>query len=170
MNETELIASTAGQLRGNDLVFDCTLGRNGTVKADEKREGDGASPLGRWRLKRLFYRPDRLDRPETDLPTVPLRAHDGWCDDTGHPLYNRPVTLPFSASHEILWRDDHAYNLIVELAHNDSPVIPGLGSAIFIHVSHDDGRATAGCVALAASDLLTLLAHVSTDTILEITP
>ena len=104
------------------------------------------------------------------MPTVPLRAQDGWGDDADHPLYNRPVTLPFSASQEALWRDDHAYDLIVEVAHNDAPVVPGLGSAIFMHVSHDDGRATAGCVALAAPDLLAVLEHATTDTFLVITP
>ncbi|MEE2930717.1 MAG: L,D-transpeptidase family protein [Pseudomonadota bacterium] len=169
MNETDLIASASGKLRANGAVFDCTLGRNGTVNADEKREGDGASPLGRWRLKRVFYRSDRLPRPKTELPTVPLRPQDGWCDAEAHPLYNRPVTLPFAASHEALWRDDHAYDLIVELAHNDAPVVPGMGSAIFMHVTHDDGRPTAGCVALAASDLLAILEHASTDTCLVIT-
>ena len=169
MNKTELIASASGQLRGEGFAFDCTLGRGGTVPATEKREGDGASPLGRWRLKRVFYRPDRLARPETKLPVVPLRPSDGWCDDAAHPLYNRPVARPFSASHESLWRDDHAYDLIVELAHNDAPVVAGLGSAIFMHVSHDDGRATAGCVALAATDLLAILERASTNTVLNIT-
>jgi L,D-peptidoglycan transpeptidase YkuD (ErfK/YbiS/YcfS/YnhG family) len=170
VNETELIASASGQLRTNGLVYDCTLGRTGTVNADEKREGDGASPLGRWRLKRVFYRSDRLARPKTNLPTVPLRANDGWCDAVDHPLYNRPISRPFAASHEALWRDDHAYDLIVEVAHNDAPVVPGLGSAIFMHVSHDDERATAGCVALAASDLLAILEQATTDTFLVITP
>lgn len=169
MNETDLIASAAGKLLGFGFRFDCTLGRNGTVAAADKREGDGASPLGRWRLKRLFYRADRIARPETGLPVVPLKPQDGWCDEVSHPLYNRPVTLPFAASHEALWREDHAYDLIVELAHNDAPVVPGLGSAIFMHVSHDDGRATAGCIALAASDLLAVLKRASPDTFIEIT-
>lgn len=157
MTENVWIASADGKLRVGARSFSATLGRGGVMEATDKREGDGASPIGTWRLKRVFYRADRLDRPETELPVTPLKPSDGWCDAADHPLYNRPVTLPFPASHEKLWREDHAYDVIVELAHNDDPVVPGLGSAIFLHVKHDDGRPTAGCVALAMEDMLEVL-------------
>lgn len=168
---TDLIytATARGKFSGGDLTCPCALGRGGVVSASQKREGDGASPLGKWRMKRVFYRPDRLARPDTELPVVPMTALDGWCDAPEHALYNRPVKLPFEASHEKLWRDDHAYDLIIELSHNDDPVVPGLGSAVFFHLAHSDFRPTEGCVAVALDYMLQILAQSTTETYVEIT-
>lgn len=168
MTDFWLMASSDGTFQAGDLNTTCAIGRSGVVAAPEKREGDGASPLGKWRLKRVFYRADRIDRPETALPTIPLKESDGWCDAADHPLYNRVVSLPFSASHEKLWREDHAYDVIVELAHNADPVIAGLGSAIFFHLAHDDGRPTEGCVAVSLEDMLRVLKQVTAESHLEI--
>ena len=161
----DMVLSPKG-LRFLGQTYPCSIGKGGI--SHRKREGDGASPLGKWRVKRVFYRADRIDRPQTALPVIPLRESDGWCDAAAHPLYNRPVTLPFRASHEKLWREDHAYDVIVELAHNDAPVMAGLGSAIFFHLAHDDGRPTEGCVAISLQDMLGVLRHASTETYLEI--
>jgi L,D-peptidoglycan transpeptidase YkuD (ErfK/YbiS/YcfS/YnhG family) len=134
----------------------CALGKGG-IKL-EKREGDGATPAGSWELKRVLYRPDRLPRGvDTALPASALTPSDGWCDDPAHPDYNRPVTLPFGASHEVLWREDGVYDVIGVLGHNDDPPLPGLGSAVFLHVARPDYSPTEGCVALALPDLLELL-------------
>jgi L,D-peptidoglycan transpeptidase YkuD (ErfK/YbiS/YcfS/YnhG family) len=168
VTDFSLTASADGSFKAGDLVSICAIGRGGVIDASEKREGDGASPLGNWRVKRVFYRADRIARPETDLPVIPLKPSDGWCDAVDHPLYNRPITLPFAASHEKLWREDHAYDVIVELAHNDNPVVPGLGSAIFFHLQHEDGRPTEGCVAVSLEDMLEVLARASAETFLEI--
>ena len=81
----------------------------------------------------------------------------GWCDDPAHPDYNRQVVLPFAASHEELWREDQIYDLVVVLGYNDDPVIPGKGSAIFLHLAREDFSPTEGCVACARTDLLDLL-------------
>lgn len=158
MSGTFFTATARGKFSGGGLTCRCALGKGGIVGANLKREGDGATPLGLWAMKRVFYRPDRVKRPETGLPVVPLRPHDGWCDAPTHPLYNRPVTLPFAASHEALWRDDHVYDLIVELGHNDAPPKPGLGSAIFFHLAHVDYRPTEGCIAIDLPDMITALA------------
>ena len=133
----------------------CAIGPAG-VSAD-KREGDGATPVGCFQLRRVLYRPDRVARPETVLPVAPLAPEDGWCDDPDDAAYNRPVRLPYAAGHERLWRDDRIYDLIVILGHNDDPPVAGRGSAIFLHVARPDYGPTAGCVALALADLLTLL-------------
>lgn len=132
------------------------LGRGG-VRTD-KREGDGATPVGCFALRRVLYRPDRLSAPATALPVAALEPDDGWCDDPGHPAYNRPVRRPFPVSHEAMWRDDGLYDVVVVLGHNDDPVVPGAGSAVFLHVARPDYAPTAGCVALALADLLRLLA------------
>jgi L,D-peptidoglycan transpeptidase YkuD (ErfK/YbiS/YcfS/YnhG family) len=96
--------------------------------------------------------------PATDLPSAPLSATDGWCDDADDPRYNQPVTLPTAARHERLWREDGLYDIIVVLSHNETPAIPGHGSAIFLHVAAPGYAPTEGCVALALPDLLTVLA------------
>jgi len=139
----------------------CAIGRGG-VRAD-KREGDGATPVGAFALKQVLYRPDRLAAPPvTGLPVRALAPLDGWCDDPAHPAYNRPVMLPFSAGHERLWRDDGLYDVIVVLGHNDDPPVPGRGSAIFLHATKPgEGphgfKPTLGCVAVPLPRLLALL-------------
>ena len=169
MNPPLFTATSRGKFSGAEITCRCAIGKGGVVAAAMKREGDGASPAGRWRLKQLFYRADRIARPETKLRSIPLKPQDGWCDAVGHCLYNRPVTRPFAASHERLWREDGVYDLIVELAHNDAPIVPGLGSAIFFHLAHPDYRPTEGCVAIAQSDMLEVLKRVDSTTHLAIT-
>ena len=108
--------------------------------------------------------------PRTALPISPLSPRDGWCDDPAHPLYNRPLRLPHEARHEELWRTDRVYDLIVILGHNDAPVVPGLGSAVFLHVAQPNYAPTAGCVAVSADDLLAILAGVDRHTWLRMPP
>ncbi|OYW94359.1 MAG: hypothetical protein B7Z13_04855, partial [Caulobacterales bacterium 32-67-6] len=72
---------------------------------------------------------------------------------------NRLVQLPFSASHEILWREDGLYDLVVVLGHNDDPPIAPLGSAIFLHLAKPDYAPTEGCIALSRADLEAVLAQ-----------
>lgn len=135
--------------------YDCALGRSGVRR--DKREGDGATPAGRYPIRRVLYRADRLTLPPLAFGSAPITSDDGWCDDPASPLYNLPVRHPFSGSAEHLWRDDALYDIVAILGHNDRPPIPGLGSAIFLHVAESDYAATAGCVALRQADLLDLL-------------
>jgi L,D-peptidoglycan transpeptidase YkuD (ErfK/YbiS/YcfS/YnhG family) len=158
-----------------DGVFDldgrmmrCALGMNGVIEARAKREGDGRSPAGVWPLRRLLYRPDRGGQPGTRLASGPIGPTDGWCDAPLDGAYNCPVPLPYPASAESLWRDDGLYDLVVVLGHNDQPVIPGAGSAIFLHVAAPGYAPTRGCVALARADLESLLSIAGPDDALAI--
>jgi L,D-peptidoglycan transpeptidase YkuD (ErfK/YbiS/YcfS/YnhG family) len=135
----------------------CALGRSGVLAAMKKSEGDGSSPAGVWPMRRLLYRPDRGPMPATYLPAFTIQPSDGWCDDPADRAYNQPVRLPYASRAETLWRDDCLYDLIVVLGHNDSPVIAGAGSAIFLHVAANGYAPTEGCVALARADLVALL-------------
>lgn len=147
----------------------CAIGRGG-MKTD-KREGDGATPVGCWEMRRVLYRPDRLlAPPPTGLPVAAIVPDDGWCDDPADRAYNSAVSLAYPASHERLWRDDHVYDVIVVLGHNDRPPVPGLGSAVFLHVARPGYPPTEGCVALALPDLLALLARARPGDALEIRP
>ena len=163
-NHELLIATPAGPhpwsaaAAFRDRTFRAAIGRTGVTAG--KREGDGASPIGIWPMRRLFYRSDRLARPQTSLPVQPIRPEDGWCDDPLSADYNRLVRRPFAASHEEMWREDAIYDLVVELGYNDDPPVAGLGSAIFLHVARRDFGATAGCLALTRVDLLAVLAAI----------
>ena len=143
-------------------------GRGGIRR--DKTEGDGATPVGSFALRRLLYRPDRVTPPQCDLETDAIGPEDGWCDDPAHADYNRQIALPHPASHERLWRDDALYDLLVVLGHNDSPAQPGHGSAIFLHVARSDYGPTEGCVALARSDLEGFLTNCRAEDRLHVKP
>ncbi|MBB4658058.1 L,D-transpeptidase family protein [Parvularcula dongshanensis] len=159
---------TFGFLRGGNATFPCAFGRAGVT--DRKREGDGATPLGRFRLRSCYWRPDRGARPSTGLPTIPIRKDLGWCDDPDSALYNRPVRLPFAGRHERMWREDRAYDLVVVLDQNIEPARPGGGSAVFWHLTKSDAAMTQteGCVAVAPDAMRTLLARCDPATVMEI--
>ncbi|MEX2618524.1 MAG: L,D-transpeptidase family protein [Alphaproteobacteria bacterium] len=144
-----------GTLQAGAARLRCALGRSGI--RDAKTEGDGATPRGCYALRRVLYRADRLPPPETGLALAAIAPQDGWCDAPDDPAYNRPVTLPYPASAESLWRDDGLYDVVVVLGHNDDPPVAGKGSAIFMHVARPGYAPTEGCVALAIDDLLDVL-------------
>jgi L,D-peptidoglycan transpeptidase YkuD (ErfK/YbiS/YcfS/YnhG family) len=160
-----------GQIDVNGRSVRCALGKAGVIAAADKREGDNRSPVGVWMIRCVLYRPDVYPNgPTTALPVEAMAPDDGWCDAPGDPAYNRPVKLPHPASAEQLWRDDHVYDLVGILAHNDDPPVPGMGSAIFLHLAREDYSGTEGCVALAREDLEALLAMAKPGDAIEIAP
>ncbi|MGE0745074.1 MAG: L,D-transpeptidase [Rhodospirillales bacterium] len=155
----DLIVDGSGFATWRGRRLRCAIGRSGIAR--DKKEGDGATPAGAFAARRVLYRADRLSRPPAAIALAPLDPQDGWCDDPGDAAYNRMVRLPFAGGHERLWRDDGVYDVIVVLGHNDDPVVPGGGSAIFLHVARPDYSPTEGCVALARDDLITVLGEWS---------
>jgi L,D-peptidoglycan transpeptidase YkuD (ErfK/YbiS/YcfS/YnhG family) len=135
-----------GFLIAGQAAFPCALGRGGIVV--DKREGDGGTPRSALPLRSVLYRADRLPRPRTLLPVRAIRPRDAWCDDAGDRRYNRLIDRPPGEAEERLTRDDHLYDVIVELGWNDRPVIRGRGSAIFWHLARQGFTPTAGCVAV----------------------
>lgn len=150
--------AASGRVRLGPFDMPAALGRSG--RSARKREGDGATPIGRWRLLEVYYRPDRVARPATRLPVSRITRAVGWCDAAGDRNYNRQVRLPYPASHERLCREDHLYDLVVVLDHNQRPRIRGNGSAIFLHCSRPGLAPTEGCIALPRTLLQRLLRHV----------
>ncbi|MGH6749749.1 MAG: L,D-transpeptidase family protein [Methyloceanibacter sp.] len=144
------------------------LGRSG-LKA-LKREGDGATPFGRFPIRLVLYRPDRVARPRVPLPVRAIRSDDGWCEDPSDRNYNRLVKLTPRSAADRLTRDDHLYDLVLVLGHNDRPRIKGRGSAIFVHLARADLAPTAGCIAMSRRDLQTLLAELRTDSRIWVIP
>jgi len=146
-----------GWLIAGSLCIPVALGRSG-IRAN-KREGDGGTPRGRFRLVRLWWRPDRQSRPRTLLPVRRIGKNDGWCENPADRRYNRPISMEDRPG-DRLWRDDRLYDFIIELDHNTRPRVAGRGSAVFIHVARPGFAPTAGCVALNANPLKRLLERV----------
>jgi len=149
---------TRGWLLAGSLAVPVALGRGG-IRAN-KREGDGGTPRGSFRLRRLWWRADRMTSPMTHLPVRRIRGDDGWCEDPRDRHYNQPIRLKPDHPGDRLKRADHLYDLIVELDHNTRPRIAGRGSAVFVHVARPGFAPTAGCVALKADALGRLIARI----------
>jgi L,D-peptidoglycan transpeptidase YkuD (ErfK/YbiS/YcfS/YnhG family) len=168
-----LVDGAAGRLSIGDWSCPCVIGKGGLIAAANKREGDGATPIGDWPVRGVLLRPGRIGR--ACAPAVPwrwIRESDGWCDDAADPAYNRPVHLPRSGSHERLARADQVYDVIVVLGHNDAPPLPGMGSAIFFHqwAIGEDGapQPTEGCVAIAPKDMRVVLGKLKPEMMLTV--
>ena len=151
-----------GWMNAGPLRITVALGRAG-IKAN-KREGDGATPAGRFRPVRLWWRDDRGPRPQTLLPVRRIGRNDAWCEDPENRHYNRPFQRAANQPGDRLRRDDALYDLIVEIDHNTRPRIAGRGSAVFIHVARPAFAPTAGCVALRSRDLQRLLSRLNSKT------
>ena len=152
-----IISCGQRRLRCGALELPVRIGKAGVIDGAQGREGDSQTPLGTYKLRWGFYRADRLPAPRSQLTFRAIEPDDGWCDESGHPAYNRFVKLPCDARHETLWREDGAYDVVLVISHNDSPPAAGLGSAVFIHAAQFDDRQTLGCIALSPDDIAALL-------------
>jgi len=151
-----------GWLTAYGQTIPVALGRGGITA--NKREGDGGTPMGTFRPRRLWWRADRHPRPHTFLPMRAIRPEDGWCEDPDSRHYNRPVRLDRDHSGDRLKRDDHLYDFIVEIDHNSRPRVAGRGSAVFLHLARENFSPTAGCVSMTKPAMLRLLRRLGTQT------
>jgi L,D-peptidoglycan transpeptidase YkuD (ErfK/YbiS/YcfS/YnhG family) len=157
---------TQGWLIAGGKALPVALGRSG-IRAS-KREGDGGTPIGTFHPVRLWWRADRLKRPQTRLPARRIAPDDAWCEDPADRRYNHAFKRSANEPGDRLRREDHLYDLIIEIDHNTRPRVAGLGSAVFIHVARDAFGPTAGCVALRRNDLLKLVSRIGPRTRIEI--
>jgi L,D-peptidoglycan transpeptidase YkuD (ErfK/YbiS/YcfS/YnhG family) len=157
---------SAGRLQAGAITIPCSLGRHGVTSS--KREGDGETPAGRFRVTGGYWRQDRLRRVGGAFRLKPITADMGWCDDPADANYNRPLRLPARARHEELLRADGLYDVVLVLDHNQSPRVRGHGSAIFFHLTRDKMDPTAGCVAISRAQMLRLLPRLARDCVMII--
>lgn len=166
LSTLRLVPVIGDRRRGHILVgstaFPCAIGRGGISHA--KREGDGATPAGRHPVLRGWFRADRWKRPRTLVPLTRLHPADGWCDDPRDRRYNRLVTLPCTARHEDMWREDHLYDAVFDLGWNARPRVLGRGSAIFMHCAREKLAPTEGCIAFDKRLLPRMLARIGPGT------
>jgi L,D-peptidoglycan transpeptidase YkuD (ErfK/YbiS/YcfS/YnhG family) len=149
-------------LTARDRIIPVALGRGGIMA--NKREGDGGTPRGTFRPVQVWWRADRSPRPQTFLPVRAIAPEDAWCEDPADRHYNRAVQIGLDRGGDRLKRDDHLYDLIVEIDHNTAPRIAGRGSAVFLHLARENFSPTAGCVAMTRSAMLRLLRDLGPDT------
>ena len=146
----------------NDIKYQCSIGRGGFT--NQKKEGDGCTPRGTFKITDVFYRNDRLKTIKTNIKTHYISPSDGWCDDPDDELYNKKIIFPFSHSAEKLYREDNLYNIVCIINYNTEPIVPHAGSAIFMHVAKNNYAATDGCIALDQQDLIEILSEIKDTT------
>ena len=133
--------------------WSANLGTRGLAPPGEKREGDGRTPSGVYGFDFFFgVAPD----PGVTFPYRRVTNRIVWDDDPASPLYNTWVDLDrqqAGAEPEPMFVRP-AYDHGAVIAYNTDRT-PGLGSAIFLHVSN--GGPTAGCVSLPAGQLVEIL-------------
>ncbi len=144
----------------------CAIGKKGVGK--KKKEGDFITPLGSYRIKKVFFRKDRVKNLKTKIKKLEINEKMGWCDDPRSNNYNKLIEYPFKYSSEKLYRRDNIYDIIVVLNYNINPTIKNRGSAIFIHIAKKNYKKTEGCVAIKKRDMKNLLKMISTKTKIKI--
>ena len=138
----------------DDFQFRCSIGKNGLKK--NKLEGDSCTPKGTFSLGPVYFRSDRVDKPDTKLKTFKINKQMGWCDDPRNINYNKKIKLNKKIKAEKLFRKDKIYDIIIVINYNTQRIIKNKGSAIFIHITNNY-KPTKGCVALSLSDIEILL-------------
>ena len=157
-----IIVKEPGYLIYKDYKFRCSIGESGI--ANKKKEGDGITPKGIFKLTKVFYREDKIKNIKAKIKKIEIKKNMGWCDDPKSRFYNKLVKLPNKFGNEKLYRKDNIYDIVIVLNYNMHPIIKNKGSAIFIHVAKKNYKPTAGCVALKKKDLIKLLKYINKKT------
>ena len=137
----------------DQFLFKCCVGKNGINK--KRKEGDKITPKGIYSLGKLYYRSDRVKKPLTKLSTKKITKDMGWCDDPNNIFYNKEIKINNKIKCEKLFRKDNSYDYLIVINYNRKNILPGKGSAIFIHLTKNY-KHTAGCIALKKKDFLIL--------------
>ena len=144
-----------------DFKFKCSVGKRGIRK--NKFEGDFCTPSGKFKIGKLYWRPDRVQLPKTKLLCKKIKKNMGWCNDVKSQFYNKEIKINKKIKHEKLYRYDHKYDYFILIKYNYKKTIKNKGSAIFIHITKNY-KPTAGCVAISKKDFLILVKLISKNT------
>ena len=150
----------------NNYKAKCVVGKRGI--GYKKKEGDLITPKGKYKIKYILYRKDRIKKIQSKIKKIEIKRNMGWCDDPQSKNYNKLVKLPSKFSYEKLYKKRNIYDVILVLNYNMQPVIKNKGSAIFIHVATKNFRRTEGCIALKKGDLLEIIKKVKKNTKVKI--
>ena len=150
----------------NNYKVKCSIGKRGI--GIKKREGDQITPKGKFKVKYILYRKDRVSNLKTKLTKLIIRKNMGWCDDPKSKSYNKLVRLPFKYNFEKLYKTNNTYDIILVLNFNLNPIRKNKGSAIFIHVAKRNYNKTNGCIAVSKKNLKEILRKINKKTIISI--
>ena len=157
-----IIVKKTGYLKYKNFKFRCALGKGGIKK--KAKEGDNSTPKGIFKIIKIYYRPDKINKIISSIKKIKIKKNMGWCDDPSSSYYNKQVKLPNKYNHERLYRKDNLYDLILVLNYNTNPIIKNKGSAIFLHIAKKKYQPTKGCVALKKQDLIQLTSIIKKNT------
>ena len=144
----------------------CSIGKSGITHV--KKEGDLATPKGVFKLGLLYYRKDRNKSLKSKLKKRVIKKNMGWCDDSKSKQYNQEIYFPFKYGAEKLYRKDKTYDIFINIKYNNSPIIKGKGSAIFLHTTNKRYKPTKGCVAILKKDFLKIIPLINRNTKISI--
>jgi L,D-peptidoglycan transpeptidase YkuD (ErfK/YbiS/YcfS/YnhG family) len=161
-----IIVRKSGYLKYKNFRFRCALGKSGVKK--KKKEGDNITPIGIFKITKIYYRPDKVKKIKTSIKKIKIKKNMGWCDDPKSNYYNQQIKLPSKFSYERLYRKDHIYDLLAVINYNGNPIIKNNGSAIFIHIAKNNYKPTKGCIALRKVDLIKVLQIIKKNTKIKI--
>ena len=139
----------------NNYKAKCSIGKRGI--GIKKKEGDLITPKGKYKIKYIMYRKDRIKKFESKIKKIIIKKDMGWCNDPGSKQYNKIIKLPSSYSYEKLYRNENVYDIILVLNYNMKPIVKNKGSAIFIHIAKNNYKKTEGCVAVKKLDILKII-------------
>ena len=162
-----IIVKKTGYLKYKNFKFRCALGKGGIKK--KVKEGDNITPKGIFKIIKIYYRPDKINKIISSIKKIKIKKNMGWCDDPSSSYYNKQVKLPSKYNHERLYRKDNLYDLILVLNYNTNPVKKNRGSAIFFHIAKKSYKKTKGCIGLQKIDLINLISKIKKNTIIKIT-
>src|SRR5210317_1098599 len=150
----------------DEFKFRCCISKKSTTI--NKKEGNKKTPKGTFKIENLYFRKDRIKKPETLLKCVEIKKNMGWCDDIYHPKkYNKLVQIDKNLKSEKLRRKDYKYDLLIPIKYNFKKPVVGKGSCIFIHLTKDY-KPTAGCIALKEKDFIIMLRLIKKKTKIKI--
>jgi len=161
-----IIVKKTGYLIFKNLKFRCSLGKAG-IKIKTK-EGDNITPKGIFKILKLYYRADKINKIDTALKKIKIKKNMGWCDDPESKYYNKEIKIPNKFSYEKLYRNNSVYDLIIVLNYNIRPTVKNRGSAIFIHIAKNKYPPTKGCIALKKLHLIKILKEINSNTLIRI--
>ena len=161
-----IILKNKHTLKVDEFYFKCCVGKKGLTK--KKKEGDKKTPKGSFQIENLYFRADRIKKPQTSLKCVAINKDMAWCNDIkSSKKYNKLVKIKDEIKYEKLKRRDYKYDLLIPIKYNFKNPVPGFGSCIFIHLTRDY-KGTAGCIGLSKKDFLIMLRIINKKTKINI--
>ena len=151
----------------DDFKFKCSIGKKGFNK--EKKEGDETTPKGLFDLGNIYYRADRVPKPDSKVKKIVIKKNMGWCDDSKSKYYNKIIKIKknLNIGYEKLFRKDSKYDYLILIKYNYKRIKKNKGSAIFIHLTKNY-LPTKGCIALQKKDFLILCKLINKKTKIKI--